>query len=213
MNGVEAESKTLFFGLDFPQPAAFMISKNFMTHILILWFTPILVPSRLSSMPSAADACSGSSISLSDTINSFIDNHRGIACFHVKALESDKQFDRFVDRDDCMQELCLSMEKQLGVMSSRAPLHAAAGAPGVGKTRFLLMLQEKKFVFENAKRFMLEPSNAALFHPDNLLVINITFNSIMHTQDKEFTSTIDQMICARLLFQYVLWHSFLIGDL
>jgi hypothetical protein len=97
-----------------------------------------------------------------------------------------KQFDRFIARDESFEVMFEGFESQFGRRASRAPLHAVAGSPGVGKTRYLTK------------------EHAALFEPDNVLVINITFNSFMPLQSGiESATAIDGLVVTRVLFQYV----------
>jgi hypothetical protein len=129
----------------------------------------------------------------------------------MRDLESKKPFPRFIARDESMAELCDGFQRQLGVLKGRAPLYAVAGSPGAGKTRFLLQLQNKDELYINAQRFMTNDEDSALFHPDNVLVINITFNSFMPIQNCEESSDIERLIATRLLYQYVVafnsfWH-------
>jgi hypothetical protein len=104
-----------------------------------------------------------------------------------------------------MKEIFEGANKQLGRLKSRAPLYAVAGAPGAGKTRLLLQLQNKVQLFANAKRYIKNQATAKLFHPNNVLVINITFNSIMPVDVCENGLTFEQMVAARVLFQFVVF--------
>jgi broad-specificity NMP kinase len=116
-----------------------------------------------------------------------------------------KQFDRFIARDESFEVMFEGFESQFGRRASRAPLHAVAGSPGVGKTRYLTQLQKKEELYARALRCnLMTKEHAALFEPDNVLVINITFNSFMPLQSGiESATAIDGLVVTRVLFQYV----------
>jgi hypothetical protein len=148
---------------------------------------------------------------LMTTITTFVDQQLGQDCYHIHELEVDKPFPQFIDRDASMKQIFQGAQMQLGRLQSRAPLYAVTGAPGAGKTRLLLQLQKKAELFANAKRYIQDKSTALLFHPNNVLVINITFNSIMPVDVREIGLTFEQMVAARVLFQFVVFSCLLTG--
>jgi hypothetical protein len=106
----------------------------------------------------------------------------------------------FIARSEALDQLFISFRSQLQCLieqSDRASLIATSGSPGSGKTRFLDKLLHLRALYKYAQEYI--PDIAALFHPSNVFVLNITFNSKMPRQD--FEVHVMKMLIARLLFQ------------
>ena len=112
-------------------------------------------------------------------------------------------FDNFLARADSFRAMSegfvIQLDHLLDTRNSggRPCLNATSGAPGCGKTRFL-----DELVSPESYRQYLPEKYQKLFSADNVLTLNITFNSRMPRQSSE--SSYRDMMTSRLLFRFVM---------